>query len=319
MHLHATRSKPTTRSAAARPASPPRAVAQLAKGAKGTSGGKKKAVAAAPAATAAAIMPNNPNETRLGWDGTAAVTVWNSAKNYYSDHVGTKAWVDINPKRALPGHETTSHEQANFYDFLAAAYHLSFIRGHLINADFGGSNIVQNLFPITANANGQHKNHVENHVKEWLSDKLTWGIHYEVGAQQGANVVQGARFRCKATRFVETATAIVGDKKLDRTIYSYPAPPPKTSPTWDHNDKLAEKVTGIKAIWKWIGKSGWAHQPGLSAHVLAQIGGLTAAPSAKKAGGKPPAKTIKKPKKLGLFRSTKVPAKLAAVLGYYGQ
>ncbi|WP_224824340.1 hypothetical protein [Cognatishimia sp. MH4019] len=54
-----------------------------------------------------------------------------------------------------------------------------YIRGHLLNDNVGGPGLTYNLFPITVNANSEHKNQIEKHVKRWVNDDRYW-VRYTV-------------------------------------------------------------------------------------------------------------------------------------------
>lgn len=62
----------------------------------------------------------------------------------------------------------------------------SYIKGHLLNHNLGGPGTAANLFPITTQANADHKSRVENLAKEKVNTELYW-VRYEVNvAQVGA-------------------------------------------------------------------------------------------------------------------------------------
>jgi len=60
----------------------------------------------------------------------------------------------------------------------------AYVRGHLLNHDLGGPGVAQNLFPITGQANIDHKNVVENTIKVWVNEKR-WVIDYSVEIRSG--------------------------------------------------------------------------------------------------------------------------------------
>ncbi len=57
-----------------------------------------------------------------------------------------------------------------------------FIRGHLLNDNLGGAGKNYNLFPITANANKEHHNKIEDQVKTWVNREKRW-VFYQVEVQ----------------------------------------------------------------------------------------------------------------------------------------
>ncbi|HEU4716814.1 MAG TPA: hypothetical protein VFU15_03230 [Bacteroidia bacterium] len=56
-----------------------------------------------------------------------------------------------------------------------------FIKGHLLNDNLGGIANEANLFPITHEANGQHKNYVEQYIKKGIGEGYVY--RYEVDIQ----------------------------------------------------------------------------------------------------------------------------------------
>jgi len=56
-----------------------------------------------------------------------------------------------------------------------------YIKGHLLNGDLGGIANEANLFPITQEANGQHKNYVEQYIKNGIAQGYVY--RYEVDIQ----------------------------------------------------------------------------------------------------------------------------------------
>lgn len=81
-----------------------------------------------------------------------------------------------------------------------------YVRGHILNEHIGGAGNEDNLFPITANANGQHLHSTESRVKRWVDDPNSW-VFYEVNVEgiraslDSADVTQNyinATFSCRA-------------------------------------------------------------------------------------------------------------------------
>jgi hypothetical protein len=79
------------------------------------------------------------------------------------------------------GSETSSREQATLFSLLPTVGpgHSRFIRGHLLNANLGGKAEEKNLFPITHQANVDHKNKIENEAKR-LVNQEGYLVYYEV-------------------------------------------------------------------------------------------------------------------------------------------
>ncbi len=63
---------------------------------------------------------------------------------------------------------------------------LYYIRGHLLNDNLGGIANEANLYPITHEANGQHKTHVEEYIKKGIDKGYVY--RYELDVRQVGNV-----------------------------------------------------------------------------------------------------------------------------------
>ena len=194
--------------------------------------------------------------TNLKWTSQSATVAKKGKLGPVTENVGHTAHADIDPADEIPGHETSSTEYKELYDLLKATYNETFIRGHLMNADFGGSNVAANLFPITSKANSLHKSNVENHVKGWMKDANTAEISYDVTANMGTNTVEDATFDCVATR-KNTKGKI--DKRIDRTITSSPQKKTKGVRDYGAADTEAWSYPGITNVWKWITGTQWIH------------------------------------------------------------
>jgi hypothetical protein len=83
-----------------------------------------------------------------------------------TDHVGMMAKLPSASNRAMTGSGS-----GPYY----------FIRGHLLNDNLGGIANEVNLFPITHEANGQHKNFVEQYIKTGIGQGYVY--RYEVGIE----------------------------------------------------------------------------------------------------------------------------------------
>ena len=71
-----------------------------------------------------------------------------------------------------------------------------------INDNIGGPGDDQNLFPITARANSQHVNEVENKVKKWINVKRYW-VHYKVDVKVKSKVSDVVEGRPPEKNFVD--------------------------------------------------------------------------------------------------------------------
>ncbi|WP_308910524.1 eCIS core domain-containing protein [Pseudokordiimonas caeni] len=108
--------------------------------------------------------------------------------------VGKKTTADLVPHKPLKGSSPGSSKE---HDLLMKELRIhypgeGFLRGHLLNDNLGGPGIWENMFPITAKANGSHLYDVEKPVKQALLDayelnektvsKDKYSVHYAVEA-----------------------------------------------------------------------------------------------------------------------------------------
>ncbi|MCJ8270499.1 MAG: DNA/RNA non-specific endonuclease, partial [Psychrosphaera sp.] len=93
----------------------------------------------------------------------------------------TAAW--LGPDHPEGSH-TTSSEQPELMGQLPTtptrADDQRYIRGHLLNAELGGTNDGHNLFPITAEANSSHRLQIEDRVKGWVNESPYYWAFYQV-------------------------------------------------------------------------------------------------------------------------------------------
>jgi hypothetical protein len=52
-----------------------------------------------------------------------------------------------------------------------------YVRGYLLNDNLGGLGTPNNLFPITATANGLHERSIESTVKDWVNVQNKWAVY----------------------------------------------------------------------------------------------------------------------------------------------
>ena len=93
--------------------------------------------------------------------------------------VGEKMHTFLDPTDPVHGSEPGTKVQKELMSNLKGRGYKAMVRGHLLNAELGGLGIAANLFPITSQANSQHKMTVENPVKEFLRDTGKYGIGEE--------------------------------------------------------------------------------------------------------------------------------------------
>ncbi|MBL8501021.1 MAG: DNA/RNA non-specific endonuclease [Nitrosomonas sp.] len=158
---------------------------------------------------------------------------WTTQNFQYNDDQGTlqnqevgKAMVaDLDPNDKPAGNNTTSKEMPDLFNGLKANWNPGtkhWVRGHLLNDHLGGPNVDPNLFPITGNANGDHLQQVESHVKDWM--RAGKNARYEVTATQEAGNV--GNLRNAAGKFECYAYTTSGGNRevVNKTILSLPEP-----------------------------------------------------------------------------------------------
>lgn len=160
----------------------------------------------------------------------------------YADGMGQKhgeyvgktadAWIDIADPVQGSGPDSQNQQKA-MYDRLAKVYNVTaFIRGHLFNDHLGGVGEAYNLFPITYNANSEHKVTAEGHLKKHArtemeaSEKKLKGPYFvryrvtAVAANPGDLTANAdAEFQCE---MVSGHDNLPGGKSETWTIYSKP-------------------------------------------------------------------------------------------------
>lgn len=99
-----------------------------------------------------------------------------------------------------------------------------YIKGHLLNDNLGGPGQAENLYPITAQANAEHRNEVEDKVVEWVNEKGFW-VHYHVKVNR-TKLVEGKKLSrvdadlvCTAHTLDEKGKKTKGFSKTIHSIY----------------------------------------------------------------------------------------------------
>ena len=110
---------------------------------------------------------NNVQLTKIHYtSGLVEHTEENGAKQYQL--VGKKMVAELDVKNALRG--TATGQQWTWMRSLRNIHRsAAVVRGHLLNHDLGGRGVAENLYPISAAANKQHSENVENKVKHLLN------------------------------------------------------------------------------------------------------------------------------------------------------
>lgn len=163
--------------------------------------------------------------------------------------VGQKAEAHLESKYPLNGSAPGEGVQEGLMGGLKAKGFKRMVRGHLMNGQLGGQGIALNLFPITAKANSQHKNHVENRVK----DLVTRGkdVDYTVEVVNAANTLSSpsADFDCKVTDLNKS----VKDESFSELVSSAPTGNSKSSPGEGgvKNSKKGISFPTKKLKWGW--------------------------------------------------------------------
>ena len=129
------------------------------------------------------MHPKNPgkdDETRVVFSHD--VLVLKDGAKSYSDTVGTKMVAEQLTPYHPQGSGPASSAQANIFSVLptqGATGNDRFIKGHLLNDNLGGPGLAENMFPITHQANVDHKAAIETEAKKRVNDQHYWA-RYEV-------------------------------------------------------------------------------------------------------------------------------------------
>ncbi|HAP63088.1 MAG TPA: hypothetical protein DCR93_27510, partial [Cytophagales bacterium] len=125
-------------------------------------------------------VPSTLNLTTTGHPGGGTYTVGDYMKAYplSQDHAtGTKSTADSDHDGMMG--KLPSKTYRSLTGSGSGPYF--YIKGHLLNDNLGGIANEANLFPITHDANGQHKNYVEQYIKNGI--KQGYVYRYEVQIQ----------------------------------------------------------------------------------------------------------------------------------------
>ena len=99
--------------------------------------------------------------------------------NTKKETVGRSMIAELDPGSPINGSAPGDGEQVGLMSYLKDTKDFkSMKRGHLMNGQLGGPGIAQNMFPITSKANTHHQLHVENYIKQAISNGV--GILYTV-------------------------------------------------------------------------------------------------------------------------------------------
>ena len=120
----------------------------------------------------------NSNNIVYGKETTLALS---QGANKGSNKVATSMKAEYLDFEHPQGRDTRSTEQSNIFNLLATVGdgNARYIRGHLLNANLGGKPDDNNLFPITHQANVDHKIKVENEAKKRVNQE-GFLIYYSV-------------------------------------------------------------------------------------------------------------------------------------------
>ncbi|HEX8308491.1 MAG TPA: hypothetical protein VF645_08745 [Allosphingosinicella sp.] len=92
----------------------------------------------------------------------------------------------------------------------------NYFRGHLLNDNIGGPGKPYNLFPITQQANRQHEQYVEHHIKKWVNQDRYWCYYKVVIANEKDNFNDtSATAHWVSADIVTTAAVLRVGNKLD--------------------------------------------------------------------------------------------------------
>ncbi|MEL7211176.1 MAG: hypothetical protein AAGK92_00860 [Pseudomonadota bacterium] len=140
-------------------------------------------------------LDKTPVAEKIDGSSLSAVTSLKTQVEWFTDSaalpitVGTKMVASPVGPDHPKGSGTDSEKQTDVMDLLPAATGARattrttgdklYIRGHLLNADLGGTGADKNIFPITSTANTRHKSSIETDVKDWVNTRRLW-VNYTV-------------------------------------------------------------------------------------------------------------------------------------------
>jgi hypothetical protein len=176
--------------------------------------------------------------------------------------VGYRMLAKLDPSDPAQGSAPGANEQKELMAYLKQRGFKSLIRGHLMNGQLGGPGIAPNLFPITSQANSQHKYFVENHVKELVTKGLPVAYRVEVKRHKGFDADGSsisADFKCQYKAFNPRTKNVVEQNAV--TVRSEPELGSKGSAeTFETDDpdeqpeSLAFSSNQLKKGWGEFGK-----------------------------------------------------------------
>ncbi len=177
--------------------------------------------------------------------------------------VGHNMRADLDPNDPVRGSAPGNGVQQDLMTGLRNEGYRRMVRGHLLNGQLGGLGIAANLFPITAQANSQHKFQVENYVKEAVSPPNAESVRYTVDVGGNANILNPqADFRCRAEYL---GGVNQGQVFVDKTIRSIPQQTPVRNQnvdegeTWLNNNQPPVTAGPIVFATANLG-AGWGQQ-----------------------------------------------------------
>ncbi|BAE50710.1 hypothetical protein [Paramagnetospirillum magneticum] len=141
--------------------------------------------------------------------------------------VGSRMHAELDPANPPPQGSDTNSSTAFDPLFRALKDHptpgtgtTNWVRGHLLNHDLGGTANFSNLFPLTGNANGEHKDEVELPIKHWIDQGAE--VTYDVQAvqEQPATGSPDGAFICSANVTQANGSGL-GGKAIRKVIYSH--------------------------------------------------------------------------------------------------
>lgn len=155
-----------------------------------------------------------------------------------SDVVGVEMTADYLAPEHIRGSVPKDNTQAGIFSLLPTPEkgvdaNKAYIKGHLLNDNLGGPGEEKNLFPITGQANSDHKNNIENTLREVVNDKKLL-IHYHVKVD-GIDIGPTGSYRVNS-KFICTA-------------HTYKMPPQGTAATSLPKSDKEWKVT-VHSVYK---------------------------------------------------------------------
>ncbi|MFT6501430.1 MAG: hypothetical protein ACJASQ_001542 [Crocinitomicaceae bacterium] len=132
--------------------------------------------------------------------------------NGATSNVSTSISSELDPKNA-PSYGQSSSDDSDLDAIMATlptdpthSNKKKFVKGHLLNDNLGGMANKDNLYPITAQANSDHKTKVENKIKTYIEGGVGDPITYTVNVTNASVVKKTMKQKSNSGAYVEIDT-----------------------------------------------------------------------------------------------------------------